>query len=285
MLKQRVITAAIALPLALGIFLYGSSDLLLYVFTICVAFGTYEVASMVAPRLEGIFKSGVVDSPVDSESPKWVVLCAVLVACAIFYISARDPEYAGRGMIVAGMLGSILVGSFLANNNELAFARLTTLLLSIIYGSFPWLATWELYNMGPGAKYVMFLIAVVFSGDTGAYFGGKFYGKTKLAPRMSPNKTREGAFFGLLASLCAGSLVNLIYSGTLSSWYGVLAASLFGGAFGQMGDLVESTIKRFCQVKDSGRIFPGHGGFLDRVDGVLFAAPVIWFTFYIFKIG
>ena len=101
---------------------------------------------------------------------------------------------------------------------------------------------------------------------------------------MSPKKTWEGAIAGLLASLVGGSLANVFYGLTLGDPWTIAAASLFGGAFGQMGDLIESTFKRFAKVKDSGVIFPGHGGFLDRVDGVLFAAPVIWFILYSLRV-
>lgn len=275
MLKQRVLTALIALPFALAILVYAPREILLLFFTALVAVGTYEATHMVLPRFEQLL------APSSPEPSQWPVWVAVVFAGLIFVFSALDPQSAGRGAILFGGLGSILLGCFFSNNNDLALARVATLLLGLAYGAFPWLATWELYLLAQDSRYLLLLIAVVWGGDTGAYFGGKYLGKRKLAPRMSPNKTLEGALCGLVASVGLGLLINFIYLGELGPLPTIALASALGGAFGQMGDLVESTFKRFAHVKDSGKIFPGHGGFLDRVDGVLFAAPMIWFILYL----
>ncbi len=283
MLKQRVITAVLALPAVIALLAYGPRWLLIIFFTGLVALGTYEMASMLIPRLEAIFNAGSKRSDsLKNQSTAWMTPSAVVFASCIF-LGSTIYQDAGRGMVLAGMLGSILFGSFFAPDNETAFARIVSLLVSIVYGTFPWLATWDLLIMGPHARYVLFLCAVVWAGDTGAYFGGRRFGRHKLAPRMSPKKTWEGSLAGIAGSLIAGCIANLVYGMSLGEWHVIILASIFGGAFGQMGDLVESTFKRFSGVKDSGVIFPGHGGFLDRVDGLLFAAPVIWFILYNFK--
>jgi len=144
----------------------------------------------------------------------------------------------------------------------------------------PWLIIWELQLIGSGSRYVILLLAIVWGGDTGAYFGGRFFGRVKLAPHMSPKKTREGAVAGLFGSVLGGFLINAFWGFSLASHEVVLYCSLAGGVAGQLGDLVESTLKRFSGVKDSGGIFPGHGGILDRVDGLVFAAPVVWAILY-----
>jgi phosphatidate cytidylyltransferase len=133
-------------------------------------------------------------------------------------------------------------------------------------------------------------MAITWMGDTGGYFGGrlfggKLFGGRKLAPTISPKKTREGAVFGLLMSILGGFTLNAVYRdiagvGPIASPGVLLVAGLFGGIFEQLGDLLESLFKRFAGVKDSGSIIPGHGGLLDRVDGILFAAPVIWAVIY-----
>jgi phosphatidate cytidylyltransferase len=261
----------------IALLVYGPDWLLILFFMVLVGFGTYEAALMLMPRLEGAFRPG---AALREKPPAWMVPVAVFLSCLIFVGSSAYSEGAGRGMVLAGLLGSILLGSFLAPDNETAFARTMGLLITIVYGSFPWLATWDLFLMGDGARYVLFLCTVVWAGDTGAYFGGRQFGRHKLAPRMSPKKTWEGSLVGLACSLMGGVVANLVYQNSLASWTAIILASLFGGAFGQMGDLVESTLKRFSGVKDSGVIFPGHGGFLDRVDGLLFAAPIIWFILY-----
>lgn len=192
MLKQRVITAVIALPLMVAMFTFGPQWLLLIFFTVIVGLGTYETARMLMPRLESAFQQS--SSSQTQPPPHWMVPVAVALACFIFLGSSVYSNGGGRGMVLAGLLGSILLGSFLAPDNETAFARIVGLLLAIVYGSFPWLATWDLYLMGEGSRYIFFLCAVVWAGDTGAYFGGRHFGRHKLAPRMSPKDL--GGLFG-----------------------------------------------------------------------------------------
>ena len=123
-----------------------------------------------------------------------------------------------------------------------------------------------------GSDVVLFVLVVVWLGDTGAYFGGRFFGKRKLYPEVSPKKTWAGAVGGLLGSAISAAVLKLLLMDYLS-WTHTMALAVPGAALGQMGDLVESLFKRSTGVKDSGSILPGHGGILDRVDAVLFFAP------------
>jgi phosphatidate cytidylyltransferase len=118
------------------------------------------------------------------------------------------------------------------------------------------------------------LFVMVFFGDTGAYFAGRALGRHKLYEMVSPKKTVEGAIGGLLSSALGGWLTAL-WLLPMSPGHGVVLG-LLCGAVGQVGDLVESLFKRATGTKDSGTLLPGHGGLLDRLDGVLFAAPVVW---------
>jgi phosphatidate cytidylyltransferase len=118
-------------------------------------------------------------------------------------------------------------------------------------------------------------------GDTGAYFGGRFFGtrwfgSRPFAPEISPKKTWEGSLVGLGFSLLAAIVTHLIYDEAFGSWALIVAVGILGGISAQLGDLVESGFKRFAGVKDSGSLIPGHGGFLDRVDGTFFCGPMIW---------
>jgi phosphatidate cytidylyltransferase len=130
-----------------------------------------------------------------------------------------------------------------------------------------------LRNGASGVITVYFLLAVIFSGDTAAMYAGLFLGKHKLIPEVSPGKTIEGSIGGLLGSLIAGALFKLWFLPEVS-WGGCILFSLASGLAGQVGDLFESVLKRSAGIKDSGRILPGHGGILDRIDALLFAAPV-----------
>jgi phosphatidate cytidylyltransferase len=129
--------------------------------------------------------------------------------------------------------------------------------------------------------YLLLLLFIVWTSDTAAYFTGKNFGKTPLSPNISPKKTVEGAVGGVLAAIVVSFLWNAFQSGPKLPWLGLTLLALFGSVFGILGDLLESTFKRFANVKDSGFILPGHGGLLDRLDGVLLASPVVWVGLYI----
>jgi phosphatidate cytidylyltransferase len=126
-----------------------------------------------------------------------------------------------------------------------------------------------------GGDWVLIVLMTAFFGDTGAYAAGRLFGRTKLYPAISPGKTRAGAVGGLAGSFLAAVLGNLWFFPELGWGHGA-AITLVGGALGQCGDLVESMLKRSCGVKDSGKLLPGHGGMLDRIDAVLFIAPWVY---------
>ena len=126
-----------------------------------------------------------------------------------------------------------------------------------------------------GGDWVFITLMTAWFGDTGAYFAGRFLGKTKLYPAISPGKTRAGAVGGLAGSFGAAVLANLWFFPELGWVHGAIV-TVCGSALGQCGDLVESMLKRAFGVKDSGKILPGHGGILDRVDAVLFIAPFVY---------
>ena len=137
-------------------------------------------------------------------------------------------------------------------------------------------------NGNNGKIWIFLLLVVVFIGDTGAYYVGSYVGRHKVCPAVSPNKTVEGALGGLVAGLGAGAVFKSIWLPQLP-WSTTLLFFLSIGVAGQMGDLFESQLKRVARIKDSGTLLPGHGGFLDRIDALLFAAPVAYmFKIYIF---
>jgi phosphatidate cytidylyltransferase len=127
-----------------------------------------------------------------------------------------------------------------------------------------------------GPVHLYFLFAVIFLGDTGAYLVGKLLGRHKMSPLVSPNKTWEGCFGGLVfAALGAAAVRELLLTSVPLG--GAVVCGLAVHAFAQMSDPLESLFKRAAGVKDSSNLLPGHGGFLDRVDSLLLAAPVFYF--------
>jgi phosphatidate cytidylyltransferase len=130
-----------------------------------------------------------------------------------------------------------------------------------------------------GGHMIVFVLVAVWFGDTGAYFAGRFLGKTKLYEAVSPKKTWAGAFGGLGGSLLGAILMKVFFLKELS-WVDVVLLALPGAALAQMGDLAESLIKRSTGVKDSGAILPGHGGILDRIDALTSTLPVAALALY-----
>lgn len=136
---------------------------------------------------------------------------------------------------------------------------------------------------GRGAALVTFLIGAIALSDSGAYFAGKLLGRNKLAPVISPNKTWEGAFGAVCAAMLGACLFYYLRAWSPFSGLpgfgiiGYLAVGAFLSVVGQLGDLAESALKRAAGEKDSGTVLPGHGGVLDRCDGFLFGAPILYY--------
>lgn len=129
---------------------------------------------------------------------------------------------------------------------------------------------------GPhGIQWLFLMMFIVMSGDSAAYYLGCRFGRRKLYPAVSPNKSIEGAIGGLSGSLAGALIFRAVFFPEIGVMH-CIAAAVAVGIIGQLGDLFESLLKRSFGVKDSGTIIPGHGGVLDRLDSVLFAAPVIW---------
>ncbi len=145
-------------------------------------------------------------------------------------------------------------------------------LAGYIYAVVSLLALFDVRSGGHGSRpALIFLLMVVWCSDIGAYIAGRLIGGPKLAPRISPGKTWSGSLGGLLASVIAGAIVAAS-AGASPGWAAL--AALILGAVSQLGDLGESALKRRLGVKDSGRLIPGHGGLLDRLDGLMAAAIV-----------
>lgn len=162
-------------------------------------------------------------------------------------------------------------------------------LLMLVYVAYPLVLLPAILNEENGVALLLFLFLCVWSGDIAALYVGKRFGRHKFAPRLSPNKTWEGAVASVFASCLFG--MGLILLGdwftqqnytftklhTSEPWWVFLILAVVLNAAAQFGDLLESALKRGAGVKDSGTILPGHGGVLDRIDALLLAAPVLWF--------
>jgi phosphatidate cytidylyltransferase len=130
-------------------------------------------------------------------------------------------------------------------------------------------------NYGMGPVYLLVMLGGVLCGDTGAYFAGRTLGNAKLYEKISPKKTWAGAVGGVFSSVGGVLLFTYLLPVSIPTIHCVILGIAFA-AFEQTGDLAESLFKRANNIKDSGCILPGHGGMLDRIDGILFAGPIMW---------
>jgi phosphatidate cytidylyltransferase len=164
-------------------------------------------------------------------------------------------------------------------------------LFGLIYIAYPLTLIPLLWKQEDGPALVLFLMVCVWAGDIAALYIGRAFGKRKLAPRLSPGKTWLGSIASIACSMLAAGLVLFISNILLAHgntllhiaqplWQSLLLAAILNIA-AQLGDLLESAIKRGAGVKDSGTVLPGHGGILDRIDALLLAAPVLWFLLLI----
>lgn len=169
-------------------------------------------------------------------------------------------------------------------NEEKHFEAVGTWLLSVVYISTPFgllslIASTRFMDLFE-ANYAIICLVMVWVSDTFAFFGGKLFGKHKLAERISPKKTWEGSIIGFIFVLITGVVIwKFFYNDmTLLHW---ISIAVIVGVFAQIGDLFESSLKRSVKVKDSSNLIPGHGGALDRFDSILFAVPALYIFLYL----
>lgn len=211
-------------------------------------------------------------------APLWLLLVLVPVTSAAIGLllpELADPPFSRLVIAILG-LGLVYVIAIVVlwarTPVEQALPALGILCFGLPYLALPAVSLSGVKSADPWL--LVLLLAIVWIGDSTAYYGGSTLGRHKLAPRVSPNKTLEGAIAGLLGSLAACVAWSLWRLDRVDTGLLVLAGLCAIAA--QLGDLVESMMKRGANVKDSGTLLPGHGGALDRLDALLFAAPLFY---------
>lgn len=206
--------------------------------------------------------------------PLWGFVFGLLILYAVYKSGWRYVP----ALILVNGLGSAIYSVFRFKIDTAIVDGVSRQMQGLIYIPLA-LSTLILLRMEPnGVRWVFFLLFVVFLGDVGAFYAGRVFGRRKLSPAVSPGKTVEGAVGAMAASIVVGFCFMLIFLPHLPP-LGCLILFIAVSFAGQAGDLFESELKRVRQIKDSGSILPGHGGLLDRIDALLFAAP----TAYLFK--
>lgn len=271
-MKTRLLTAAVALPILIASIILPfwvpeTVWIFVAIAVIALAAGMFEFYSL-TKKLElkadagiaylgaaGLIVSFIFDAP--AKAPE-LLLMALGVFLVIVFITQTfrfqkdfSKMLAGMGVTVLGVMYLAFLGGFL---------------ISTRVGFDPALST----------KLLLFFFIVIFGSDSGQYFSGRALGKRKLAPAISPGKTVEGAIGGLIAAGGFAALSTLVFFPELPYKFSVPLGIAMAG-LGMLGDLAESAIKRGAGAKDAASILPGHGGLLDRLDSLLFNAPILYY--------
>ncbi len=227
--------------------------------------------------LAGIFEFNAMALPLPTAEKNYrlpTVALSFLVALSLYHSGAHFAELAAVGLILLFCLAV-----FVEKEMRDIFKHVGLAYLGVFYVSGLLSFYLLIFQMDQGRFLILFACMTVWFGDILAYYGGRRFGKTPLAPAISPNKTREGSLAGLAGSLAAGLIAHFFLLDGISLLHCLIVAFICG-IIGQIGDLVESALKRGAGVKDSGKIIPGHGGVLDRIDSLLFAGPVFFVCFH-----
>ncbi|MCK5391225.1 MAG: phosphatidate cytidylyltransferase [Deltaproteobacteria bacterium] len=275
---QRLLTAAVAIPILYIIFLIGGLLYLLF-FLILILVGQIEYQKLLESKnLPNEKILGIVSSLLMGVSAYlgyyYFTFCFTALILLILVLDLRKGDFSQTVTnIGATLFGVIYLGWLLSH----------AILLRNI-GQNENIRAYSENNQGLGDLgffLVVFAVACTFLNDTGAYYTGTLIGKHKLAPKISPGKTIEGTVGGIVVCIIAGLIVNFLFGYPLSSDW-TIAFALLVGIAAILGDLVESSIKRGAGIKDSGDIVPGHGGVLDRFDSLIFVFPASYYFILVY---
>ena len=276
-LAMRFITAGVVVPFILWSVLVGPK-------WVWSSFVMVPALGVAAQELFAMTLPGVIGLQV------FAILSTLLVGGGLFYAMA-EPSLPGPLLpvaLIAWVLASLLASLSKPLPNEVAGARMAWLIAGPLYLGGALSALSRLHHLPSGGQWVILSMMLAWFADTAGYFagrflGGKFFEKGRFSPNISPNKTWEGAFGALGGGLIGISLAHFWYLPDLPLLDGVVLAFV-AVPCGVCGDLVESLIKRSAGAKDSGWIVPGHGGMIDRIDALMFTAPItlIYASFFLY---
>jgi phosphatidate cytidylyltransferase len=269
MTKTRVIAALVLTPFAIAAMLMLPTPWLVALAAVLFLAGLWEWFRL---------------ADVDDTLARTVLLVANMALMAAIVWASRLP---GGGLSfvlfkLATMIGIVwwlLAGLWLKHfefaSDHDTHARVFKLAAGTLAIVPAWCAmAWIHAEQPMGRRWLFIAVALVWAADTGAYFVGRHFGKRKLSPRISPNKTIAGLFGGLASGVVVAVAFAPLAGASLSQLPAVALVAFVAVAFSVVGDLFESLLKRHVGAKDSGDLIPGHGGVLDRIDGVIAALPI-----------
>lgn len=260
-MKQRIISAIVFGAIFLPVVIIGGMPVVILAYLLA-SIALYELLKM--RKLSIISVPGII-----SLLLLWIFLLPNQFQTLLDTIHFTKIEFALLAVLLFLTYTVVTKNKF--TFDDVAFSILATLYVGI--GFYYFIETRE-----EGLIFIFFSLFIIWATDSGAYFIGRAIGKKKLWPEISPNKTIEGSVGGVLCALIVAALF-LLFTNIPGSLIQLLIITVVLSVFGQIGDLVESALKRHYEVKDSGKIMPGHGGILDRFDSLLFVWPLIHFIY------
>lgn len=261
-MKQRIWTAIIAIIIFVPIILYGGWPFIVATF-IASTIALFELVRMY------------------ERSTNFLYVCLSVLFLLAFVYPFSDINIAGyiiEKFDIVLLLLIFLLLIIVLTKNKFTFSDAGFLMIATIFIGMAFYFV-NIVRLS-GLNYILFILFTIWATDTGAYFIGSFFGKRKLWPEISPNKTIGGAIGGIVSALIVGIIFHLVYPFNYSFIY-IMIITIIISVFGQLGDLVASAIKRHYDIKDSGNIFPGHGGIIDRLDSFLFVVIILYFIPFI----
>lgn len=273
---KRWLTALVALPFLLLLIFKGGMLLFFLLVGLVAIIALWEYYRIVFHSDADPAKADSVSlwRGITGETPGFCLLGYCSGTLLLWFAYKQAPNLM-LGILVVNFLIAAVMSLFRFKSNPHISATVSKQVVGIMYIPFC-LSFLILIRQHPnGPWWICGVLFIIFAGDTGAYYVGSYLGRHKLFPALSPGKTVEGAVGGIAANLFIGAVMKPLFIAS-SGWVASLIFFISIGAVGQTGDLFESELKRACQVKDSGGLLPGHGGMLDRIDALLFAAPVAY---------
>lgn len=257
---KRVLSAVLMVPLLMGAILYPNPSLFQLLCWLCIGVGLVEFFTMVWPEQASV--------------SRLIAAGFGMVIVAFWIMNGQEHIQTLPFLVLVITAAFFLVLSH--GRLEGAHHRLGHFLFGILYVGALGVHVALIRRLDDGVYWIFSLLAATWFNDTAAYFAGRRFGKHRLAPRLSPGKTWEGWFGGLMGSALGVFAFWVLIPNPLSVGE-ALALVGIAAVFGPLGDLCESLLKRSSGVKDSGHIIPGHGGILDRIDALLFTAPLFYY--------
>ncbi|MFD2628417.1 phosphatidate cytidylyltransferase [Oceanobacillus kapialis] len=267
-MKQRILTAIIALIIFVPFVIYGGLPFEIFVYVLATI-GLIELM-----RMRQLGKYSI------SSALGILLLWMIMLPEEFGFIPLPESLYQKSDVIMLVVL--LLLSYTVLVKNRFTFDHAGFIILSTIYVGMGFSFLIETRNLpDDGLATIAYVFLIIWATDTGAYFFGRAFGKKKLWPKISPNKTIEGAVGGVLLACIVAIIFHLFNPIQQHSLLALVMVTVLASIFGQIGDLVESAFKRHYGVKDSGDILPGHGGILDRFDSMLFVLPVLHFIGFV----